>query len=243
MFRRFSSKIALSKPTVSSATLDLNYSKSLANIPSTKITVLSNGFRIASESNSNAVTATVGIWLDAGSRFENEKNNGTAHFLEHMAFKGTKSRSQVELETLIENMGGHLNAYTSREQTVYYAKTLSSDVPNAVGIISDILQGATLSESAIERERDVILREAEEVDKNKEEVVFDHLHGIAFRGNPLGLTILGTNENIRSISKKDLEDYIKENYTPEKMVLVAAGGVEHEQLVKLAEQVIFSFLQ
>lgn len=105
--------------------------------------------------------------------------------------QGTKTRSQVQLEKQIENMGGHLNAYTSREQTVYYAKALGSDIEPAVEILSDILQGSTLAPDAIERERGVILREAEEVDKNKEEVVFDLLHGTAFQGNPLGYTILG----------------------------------------------------
>jgi mitochondrial-processing peptidase subunit beta len=97
------------------------------NIPETKITRLSNGLRVASE-NSGIATATVGLWIDAGSRFENDRNNGVAHFLEHMAFKGTKSRSQTELELEVENMGAHLNAYTSREQTVYYAKCLSKDL-------------------------------------------------------------------------------------------------------------------
>lgn len=133
-------------------------------------------------------------------------------------------------------MGGHLNAYTSREQTVYYAKALSSDVPAAVDILSDILQNSTLSEDAIERERDVILRESEEVEKQKEEVVFDHLHAAAFQNSSLGRTILGPRENIQSITKDDLEAYIKRNYTPDRMVLSAAGGVDHDALVKLAEK-------
>lgn len=223
-------------PSPSAATIGSSYAKSLGNVPETKITRLSNGFTIASESNSNYQTATVGVWIDAGSRFENLKNNGTAHFLEHMAFKGTKTRTQIDLETQIENIGGHLNAYTSREQTVYYAKTLSSDVSTAVDILSDILQRSTLNEDAIERERDVILRESEEVDKQKEEVVFDHLHASAFQGNPLGLTILGSRANIKSITKSDLESYIQTNYTPDRMVLSAAGGISHEALVKLAEK-------
>jgi len=97
------------------------------NIPETKVTQLANGMRVASE-DSGIPTTTVGLWIDAGSRFENDKNNGVAHFLEHMAFKGTKKRSQTELELEVENMGAHLNAYTSREQTVYYAKCLSKDL-------------------------------------------------------------------------------------------------------------------
>ncbi|KAJ3182381.1 55 kDa erythrocyte membrane protein [Geranomyces variabilis] len=232
----YSSPAVLTSPSPSTRSVNYTYPQSLGNVPETKITKLANGFTIASESNPNYQTATVGVWIDAGSRFETEKTNGTAHFLEHMAFKGTKSRTQVQLETQIENIGGHLNAYTSREQTVYYAKSLSSDVGTSVEILSDILQGSTLNTDAIERERDVILREAEEVDKQKEEVVFDHLHASAFQGSPLGRTILGPNENIKSITRKDLTDYISTNYTPERMVLAAAGGVEHDALVKLAEK-------
>lgn len=101
---------------------------------------------------------------------------------QHLAFKGTRSRSQTQLELEVENLGAHLNAYTSREQTVYYAKAFDKDVPQAVDILSDILQHSKLEESAIERERDVILREQEEVEKQYEEVVFDHLHSVAFQG-------------------------------------------------------------
>jgi len=133
-------------------------------------------------------------------------------------------------------MGGHLNAYTSRESTVYYAKSFNSDVPNTVDILSDILQNSKLEQSAIERERDVILREQEEVDKQLEEVVFDHLHATAFMNQPLGRTILGPKENIQSIKRDDLSNYIKTNYTADRMVLVGAGGVPHQQLVDLAEK-------
>ena len=108
-------------------------------------------------------TATVGVFIDAGSRYEDAANNGAAHFLEHMAFKGSPKYSQAKLEETIENMGGHLNAYTSREHTVYYAKVFKGDIPQAVDILSDMLINPLLNEAAIERERDVILREAEEV--------------------------------------------------------------------------------
>lgn len=205
--------------------------------PKTQVTRLPNGFTIATEANPNYNTATTGIWIDAGSRFETEATNGTAHFLEHMAFKGTKSKTQTQLEQQIENMGGHLNAYTSREQTVYYAKTLGgADVGTSVDILADILLGSNLAPEAMERERDVILREAEEVEKNKEEVVFDHLHGTAFQGSSLGYTILGPEANIRGITRQNLLDYISANYTPERMVLVSAGNINHDDLVKKATQ-------
>ena len=133
-------------------------------------------------------------------------------------------------------MGAHLNAYTAREQTVYYARCFKEDAPSCVEIISDILQNSKFEESAIEREREVILREQEEVDKQYEEVVFDHLHATAFPGQPLGRTILGPKENILSIKRNDLVEYINKNYRADRMVLVSAGGVPHEEVVKLAEK-------
>ena len=114
-----------------------------------------------------------------------------------ISFKGTKRRTQQDLELEVENMGAHLNAYTSREQTVYYAKSFSKDLPKAVDILSDILQNSTLGEAEIERERGVILREMQEVETNLQEVVFDHLHATAYQGTPLGRTILGPTENIK----------------------------------------------
>uniref|UniRef100_A0A2K6UW79 Mitochondrial-processing peptidase subunit beta n=1 Tax=Saimiri boliviensis boliviensis TaxID=39432 RepID=A0A2K6UW79_SAIBB len=190
------------------------------NVPETRVTILESGLRVASE-DSGLSTCTVGLWIDAGSRYENEKNNGTAHFLEHMAFKGTKKRSQLDLELEIENMGAHLNAYTSREQTVYYAKAFSKDF--------------TLGEAEIERERGVILREMQEVETNLQEVVFDYLHATAYQNTALGRTILGPTENIKSISRKDLVDYITTHYKGPRIVLAAAGGVSHDELLDLAK--------
>lgn len=154
----------------------------VVNSPITQLTTLPNGLTVATESHPHAETATVGVWIDAGSRAETDKTSGTAHFLEHMAFKGTNKRRQQDLELEVEDLGAHLNAYTSREQTVYYAKSFRKDVGQSVDIISDILQNSKLENAAIERERDVIVREQQEVDKQMEEVVFDHLHAVAFQG-------------------------------------------------------------
>lgn len=213
----------------------VGYKQALVNVPPTRLSVLDNGIRVATE-DSGAATATVGLWIDAGSRYENSKNNGVAHFLEHMAFKGTSKRSQTDLELLVENMGAHLNAYTSREQTVFYAKCLANDVPAAVEILADIIQNSSLAEPEIERERGVILREMQDVESNLQEVVFDHLHATAFQGTPLGQTILGPTKNIKKISKADLQNYIKTHYQPARIVLAGAGGVEHEKLVELANK-------
>jgi mitochondrial-processing peptidase subunit beta len=183
-----------------------------------------------------SATATVGVWIDAGSRYESAENNGVAHFLEHITFKGTAKRTKQQLEIEIENMGGHLNAYTSREQTVYFAKVFKSDVGKAVEILSDILLNSKLEEGAIDREKDVILREMTEVNKQKEELVLDHLHATAFQGTGLGRTILGSEENIVNMKQKHLKDYIATHYTANRMVIAGAGAVDHEELCGLAAQ-------
>ncbi|GAA0162268.1 metalloprotease [Lithospermum erythrorhizon] len=204
----------------------------ILSTPLTRVTTLPNGLRVATESSLASKTATVGVWIDAGSRFETEETSGTAHFLEHMIFKGTERRGARELEEEIENMGGHLNAYTSREQTTYFAKVLDRDVPKALDILSDILQNSTFDEKRIARERDVILREMEEVEGQTEEVIFDHLHATAFQYTPLGRTILGSAENVKSITKNDIKNYIATHYTAPRTVIAASGAVKHEDFVE-----------
>ena len=233
------------------------YPSYVVNAPLTEVSCTGNGVRVASEvrivhgqitspppfqhnpspaQTAHGETATVGVWIDAGSRYETARNNGAAHFLEHMAFKGTKNRTQRQLEVEIENMGGHLNAYTSREQTVYYAKVFKNDVAKAMDILADILQNSELDEGAITRERDVILREAEEVGKQYEEVILDHLHEAAFMGTGLGRTILGPDANIRSLTRNDLLSYIGTHYTADRFVIAGAGAVDHQQLTELTEK-------
>merc|ERR1711865_626155 len=202
---------------------------------STSVSTLDSGLRVASETTAGE-TATVGVWIDAGSSFETDADNGSAHFLEHMAFKGTSKRTQYQLEKEIEDLGGHLNAYTSREQTVYYAKVLKKDVEQATDIPGDILQNSLLDKGAIDRERAVILREMEEVMSMREEVVFDELHATAYQGTSLGRTILGPEENIRSITQEDLRKYTDTHYTAPRMVFAGAGAIEHEQMVDLASK-------
>lgn len=218
--------------------VSFDHSALVASLPETQVTTLPNGLRVATEKIPFAETATVGIWINSGSRFETDENNGTAHFLEHLLFKGTKRRSVKELEVEIENMGGSLNAYTGREQTCYFAKVQGKDVGKAVDILSDILLNSNLDERAIQRERDVILREMQEVNKQNSEVVFDHLHATAFQYSPLGRTILGPVDNIKKISRQDLVDYMKTHYRGPRMVLAAAGAVDHDEVVKQASQLL-----
>ncbi|KAF5210345.1 putative mitochondrial-processing peptidase subunit beta [Clavispora lusitaniae] len=201
-----------------------------------KTTVLPNGLTVASEFMPGTKTATVGMWINAGSRADNPTSSGTAHFLEHLAFKGTSKRSQYSLELEIEDLGSQINAYTSRENTVYYTKCLANDLEQNVDILSDLLTKSKLEPSAIEKERAVILQESDEVDKMFDEVVFDHLHEIAYRNQDLGRTILGPRDKIRTINRDDLVNYIQTNYKGDRMALIGAGCVDHDELVKNAQK-------
>lgn len=225
--------------TLASSSSMKDYPSYVTNAPATLCSTLNNGLRVASEEGFGT-TATVGVWIHAGSRHECEKTNGSAHFLEHMAFKGTSRRTQTQLEMEIENLGGHLNAYTSREQTVYYAKVMQEHVPQAMDLIADILQHSLLDPQAMERERDVILREYQEVQKQTEEVVFDDLHETAFPHNGLGRTILGPIENVKNLTQDDLKHFIDTHYTAPRMVVAGAGAVQHDQLVELSESLFGS---
>ncbi|XP_073431170.1 cytochrome b-c1 complex subunit 1, mitochondrial [Dendrobates tinctorius] len=213
----------------------VSYAQTLSNIPDTQVSALENGLRVASEE-SGQPTCTVGVWIAAGSRYENEKNNGVGYFLEHLAFKGTKKRPQAALEQEVESMGAHLSTYTTREQTAVYIKALSKDLPKAVEILADVVQNKSLEDSQIEKTREVVLREMQELDSNLEEVTFDYLHATAFQGTPLGQTIVGPSENIKRFTRADLLEYINIHYKAPHMVLAAAGGINHKELCELAHR-------
>jgi processing peptidase subunit beta len=222
-----------------SLTTNFDLQASLASYPATEVTRLSNGLRVASEENGGE-TATVGVWIDAGSRYETPETNGTAHFLEHMFFKGTANRTRRALEVEVENMGGHLNAYTSREQTVFYAKVPKGNVSHAMDILGDILQNSQITPESVERERDTILREHQEVESQMEEVIFDRLHETAYRGTMLGKTILGSPANISSLTRENIQEYLDTHYVAPRMVVAGAGAVQHKQMVDLSEKIFGS---
>ncbi|XP_061312012.1 cytochrome b-c1 complex subunit 1, mitochondrial [Pezoporus flaviventris] len=211
------------------------YAQTLQNVPETQVTTLENGLRVASEE-STGPTCTVGVWIGVGSRYENEKNNGAGFFVEHLAFKGTKNRPGAAFEKEVESMGAHLNGYTSREQTAYYIKALSKDMPKAVELLADIVQNCALEDSQVEKERGVILQELKEIDSNMEAVTFDYLHATAFQGTPLAHTVEGTTDNIKHLTRADLASYVDNHFKAPRMVLAAAGGISHKELVDAAKQ-------
>ena len=198
---------------------------------SINVTTLDNGFRIVSEQMSGLKSASVGIWINTGGRNETLKQNGIAHFLEHMAFKGTQSRSALDIAQAIENVGGYINAYTSKEMTAYYARVLENDVPLAIDVISDILLNPIFDQRELETERGVILQEIGQSLDTPDDVIFDWLQEAAFPDQPLGRTILGPSELVKNFSREDLLEFVYEQYGPEQMVLSAAGSVDHGKIV------------
>ncbi|SPH20565.1 putative zinc protease [Ascidiaceihabitans donghaensis] len=196
---------------------------------------LSNGFRIVTEHMPGLASTTVGIWVGAGARHEMPQQNGIAHFLEHMAFKGTERRSALQIAEAIEDVGGYINAYTSREVTAYYARVLENDVPLALDVLADILLNPVFEDSEIEVERGVILQEIGQALDTPDDVIFDWLQEEAFPDQPMGRTILGPSERVSSFTQQDLSDFVGSHYGPEQMILSAAGAVDHDALVKLAE--------
>jgi len=201
---------------------------------SVNLHTLPNGFRIVTEQMSGLQSASIGIWVDAGGRHERLEQNGIAHFLEHMAFKGTARRSALQIAEEIEDVGGFINAYTSRELTAYYARVLAADVPLALDVIADIVLNPVFDPAEIEVERGVILQEIGQALDTPDDVIFDWLQEAAYPDQPMGRTILGPTERVSAFGRDDLFGFVGKHYAPERMILSAAGAVDHEVIVRLA---------
>lgn len=202
---------------------------------SVEVSSLSNGLRVVTDAVPHLESASVGVWVDVGARYETPEVNGVAHLLEHMAFKGTRRRDARAIATEIEAVGGHLNAYTGREHTAYYARVLKADVPLAVDILGDILQHSVFDPTELERERHVVLQEIGQAEDTPDDIIFDHLQAASYPDQPLGWSILGTEDTVAGMSRDALAGFMAGHYRAERMVLVAAGAVRHDELVRLAE--------
>ncbi len=196
-------------------------------------TVLPNGLTVLTEVMERVETVSFGAYIGAGTRHETAAENGVAHFLEHMAFKGTAKRSAVDIAEAVENVGGHINAYTSREQTAYYVKMLKEDLGLGVDIIGDILCHSSFERGELERERGVILQEIGQANDTPDDIVFDHFQSAAYPSQPMGRPILGTESIIKSMKRDALPGFMASHYTPENMVVAACGNLRHEQVVEL----------
>jgi predicted Zn-dependent peptidase len=196
---------------------------------------LSNGFRIVTEDMPGLKSASIGVWVQAGGRHERLEQNGIAHFLEHMAFKGTATRTALQIAESIEDVGGYINAYTSREMTAYYARVLEDDVALGLDVISDILLNPVFDASEIEVERGVILQEIGQALDTPDDIIFDWLQEVAYPDQALGRTILGPSERVSAFSRGDLQGFVAEHYGPNQMILSAAGAIDHDAIVAQAE--------
>ena len=200
-----------------------------------EVTRLASGLIVATERMPHLETASVGVWVGAGSRSERAEEHGISHLLEHMAFKGTATRSARRIAEEIEAVGGEINAATSVENTNYYARILADDMGLALDILSDILTESAFDPEELEREAHVVLQEIGAADDMPEDLVFDLLQETAFPEQPIGRPILGTPETVKSFDSTALRTYLDRHYRSEGMVVAAAGAVDHDEVVRLAE--------
>lgn len=202
------------------------------------ITTLPNGLRIVTENMPGLQSASVGLWVQAGGRHERPEQNGIAHFLEHMAFKGTKRRTSLQIAEEIEDVGGYINAYTSKEMTAYYARCLSADVPLALDVIADIVLNPIFDPKEIETERHVILQEIGQALDTPDDIIFDWLQEVSYPDQPFGRTILGPSERVSGFTRDDFLDFVGTHYGPDQIILSASGGVDHDAIVAQATELL-----
>ncbi|MBD7964239.1 M16 family metallopeptidase [Fictibacillus norfolkensis] len=195
----------------------------------------SNGVRIVLENIPTVRSVAIGVWIGTGSRFENTKNNGISHFLEHMFFKGTKTRTAREIAESFDSIGGQVNAFTSKEYTCYYAKVLDTHSPYALEVLADMFFNSTFDEGELLKEKNVVLEEIKMYEDTPDDIVHDMLSRASFQNHELGFPILGTEETLNTFSGSTLRDYMDTHYVPEEVVISVAGNVD-ESFIKEVEK-------
>ena len=208
---------------------------------SVAVTTLKSGINVVTDTMPHLETASLGVWVNSGSRDERRDENGISHFLEHMAFKGTRRRTARQIAEEIEAVGGDLNAATSAETTAYYARVLKADVPLALDVLADILTEPAFEPNELTREQSVIVQEIGAVADTPDDLIFEHLQVIAFPDQPLGRSILGTAKTVRSFNEAKLRDYLAGHYREPAIVVAAAGAVDHAAVVADVEKRFASF--
>ena len=196
---------------------------------------LKNGVTVLTDYVSSVETVCVGMWVYVGARNETLENNGVAHLLEHMAFKGTKNRSAKQISDEVEMIGGHVNAYTSREITAYHMKVLKEDIKTSVDIISDIMQFSSFDPKELDRERGVILQEIGMYLDTPDDLVFDKWQETAYPNQPMGRSILGTTDIIKNIKRDEVNGFMNDFYNPEKMVFSVSGNFDEQEVIDLID--------
>jgi predicted Zn-dependent peptidase len=203
---------------------------------SMNVTRLASGLTVVTDAMPHLQSASLGVWIGSGSRDERADEHGISHLLEHMAFKGTARRNARQIAEEIEAVGGDLNAATSVETTAYYARVLRADVPLALDVLSDILSHPAFEPEELAREKNVIVQEIGAVEDTPDDLIFEYLQATAFPSQPVGRSILGTPETVRSFDSRRLRGYLSRNYRAPDMVIAAAGAVEHASVVAEAER-------
>jgi predicted Zn-dependent peptidase len=201
-----------------------------------RVTTLPSGLTVVTETMDRVETVSLGAYVASGTRHEEASQNGVSHFLEHMAFKGTERRNAAEIAEAVENVGGHINAYTAREQTAYYVKMLKEDLELGADIIGDILTHSVFAPDEVERERGVILQEIGQANDTPDDIIFDHFQEAAYPGQPMGRPVLGTEEIIRGMSRDEISVYMKRHYAAKNVVVAATGALEHDRVVELVSR-------
>ena len=194
-----------------------------------------HGLRVATCQTPGVETVAVALHAETGARFETAEHNGLAHLFEHMVFKGTQSRSARAIAEEIEDVGGSLNAWTSRDTTVFHARLLARDLPLGLGLIADLVTAPRFDEGDLAREKDVVLQELGEARDTPDDIIFDHLQEAAFPGQALGRSILGSEESLARLTVDHLRDWRSRHYASDQLMLVVSGKVDHDSIMRLAE--------
>ena len=205
---------------------------------SVKRSVHSSGLRIVTEEVPSVRSAAVGIWINVGSRDEAPATAGASHFLEHLLFKGTTSRTALEISSSIESVGGEMNAFTSKEYTCFYARVIDTDLPMAINVVSDLITSSIVSALDVDAERKVVLEEIAMRDDDPSDLVHDFFSDTYYGDTPIGRPILGTVESIKGMSRNAVFNYYKKKYLPQDLVVAVAGNIKHKRVVAMVEEAL-----
>lgn len=203
-----------------------------AKYPAFGRTTLENGVRVVTETIPSVRSISVGVWIFTGSRDEREEESGISHFIEHMVFKGTHRRRMHHIAQRMEAVGGYLNAFTSKEYTCYYGRSLDEHLERAIDTVCDLVLSPNFPEKELEKEKDVVLEEMKMYEDNPEELIFDKFESVIYEGHQLAHPVIGLPNTVTAFSRDQLVEYIGRRYTPDKIVVAVAGNADHEQVVR-----------
>ncbi|MCW9708931.1 M16 family metallopeptidase [Fodinibius salsisoli] len=200
-------------------------------------TILDNGLKIVTEHVESVKSVAVGIWAKTGSRNETEKQSGVTHFLEHMLFKGTETKSSYDIAMSMESVGGYLNAFTSSEYTCYFSRCLNTNLSRALDVLSDMVLNPSFPEDEIQKEKNVVIEEMKMYRDSPKDYLLEEFSAHLFNGHPLGRSTLGHEESVSAFSREDLYQYMTDRYQPSNLLVAVAGNVDHDQVVELVSEV------